>query len=148
MELHTFGSENYLGFVDPFQVPPCPEDPSYPIGYTDVDVYETAAAFTGWTVKDGHWEFPTVDDGTFVYRSSWHDAGPTFSLGMFLNPDQPAPKDGCDILDRIASHPSVAKFVCNTLLRRFFHDRPSQPLHQSQAAVFLAHWNKPHTNPR
>src|SRR3546814_2336747 len=94
MELQTFGSENYLGFMDPFQVPPCPEDPSYPIGYTDVDVYETAAAFTGWTVKDGHWEFPTEDDGTFVYRSSWHDAGPKFPLGMFLNPEQPALKDG------------------------------------------------------
>ena len=38
LELHTFGAENYLGFVDPFQVPPCPEDPSFPIGYTDVDV--------------------------------------------------------------------------------------------------------------
>src|SRR3546814_16401101 len=61
LELHTLGSENYLGFMDPFQVPPCPEDPPYPIGYTDVDVYETAAAFTGWKVKDGHWEFPTED---------------------------------------------------------------------------------------
>lgn len=58
LELHTFGAENYLGFTDPFQVPPCPEDPAYPIGYTDIDVYETAAAFTGWSAKDGHWEFP------------------------------------------------------------------------------------------
>ena len=38
LELHTFGAENYLGFVDPFEVPPCPEDPDYPIGYTDLDV--------------------------------------------------------------------------------------------------------------
>src|SRR3546814_232389 len=143
MELHTFGSENYLGFVDPFQVPPCPEDPSYPIGYTDVDVYETAAAFTGWTVKDGHWEFPTEDDGTFVYRSSWHDAGPKFPLGMFLNPEQPALKDGRDILDRIASHPRVAKFICKKLIRRFCADRPSQQLIDSAAAVFRANWQEP-----
>ena len=143
MELHTFGSENYLGFMDPFQVPPCPEDPSYPIGYTDVDVYETAAAFTGWTVKDGHWEFPDEDDGTFVYRSSWHDAGPKFPLGMFLNPEQPALKDGRDILDRIASHPRVAKFVCKKLIRRFCADRPSQQLIDSAAAVFRANWQKP-----
>ena len=143
MELHTFGSENYLGFVDPFKVPPCPEDPSYPIGYTDVDVYEAAAAFTGWTVKDGHWEFPTEDDGTFAYRSSWHDAGPKFPLGMFLNPEQPALKDGRDILDRLASHPRVAKFICRKLIRRFCADRPSQQLVDSAAAVFRANWQKP-----
>ena len=76
LELHTFGAENYLGFMDPFQVPPCPEDPAYPIGYTDIDVYETSAAFTGWSAKNGHWQFPTENDGTFVYRQSWHDAGP------------------------------------------------------------------------
>ena len=143
MELHTFGTENYLGFVDPFQVPPCPEDPSYPIGYTDVDVYEAAAAFTGWTVKDGHWEFPTEDDGTFAYRSSWHDAGPKFPLGMFLNPEQPALKDGRDILDRLASHPRVAKFICKKLIRRFCADRPSQQLIDSAATVFRANWQKP-----
>lgn len=143
MELHTFGTENYLGFVDPFKVPPCPEDPSYPIGYTDVDVYEAAAAFTGWTVKDGHWEFPAEDDGTFVYRSSWHDAGPKFPLGMFLNPEQPALKDGRDILDRLASHPRVAKFICKKLIRRFCADRPSQQLIDSAALVFRANWQKP-----
>lgn len=46
--------------------PALPRRP-YPIGYTDVDVYETASAFTGWSVKDGHWQYPTEDDGTFVY---------------------------------------------------------------------------------
>lgn len=143
MELHTFGAENYLGFVDPFQVPPCPEDPSYPIGYTDIDVYEAAAAFTGWTLKDGHWEFPAENDGSFVYRSSWHDAGPKFPLGMFLNPEQPALKDGRDILDRLASHPRVAKFICRKLIRRFFADKPSQELVDSAAAVFRANWKQP-----
>lgn len=143
MELHTFGTENYLGFVDPFQVPPCPEDRDYPIGYTDIDVYETAAAFTGWTIKDGHWEFPTDDDGTFVYRSSWHDAGPKFPLGMFLNPEQPALKDGRDILDRLASHPRVARHICKKLIRRFFADNPSQQLIDSAAAVFRANWQHP-----
>src|SRR5688500_2993429 len=105
LELHTFGVENYLGFMDPFEVPPCPEDPSYPIGYTDIDVYETASAFTGWSVKNGHWQFPTENDGTFVYRPSWHDAGPKYVLGNFIYPEQAALKDGRDILDRIASHP-------------------------------------------
>jgi uncharacterized protein (DUF1800 family) len=143
LELHTFGAENYLGFMDPFQVPPCPEDPTYPIGYTDVDVYETASAFTGWSVKDGHWQYPTEDDGTFVYRQAWHDAGPKFVLGKFLNPEQPSMKDGRDILDRLASHPRVAKFICKKLIRRFVSDSPSPALIDSAAAIFRANWQNP-----
>ncbi len=143
LELHTFGAENYLGFMDPFQVPPCPEDPAYPIGYTDVDVYETASAFTGWSIKDGHWQYPTEDDGTFVYRQAWHDAGPKFVLGRFLNPEQPAMKDGRDILDRIASHPRVAKFICKKLIRRFVADKPDQALVDSAAAIFRQNWQNP-----
>ena len=143
LELHTFGAENYLGFMDPFQVPPCPEDPSYPIGYTDIDVYETAAAFTGWTVRDGHWQFPSENDGAFVYRASWHDTGPKYVLGSFIYPEQPALKDGRDILDRIASHPRVAKFICGKIIRRFFADTPPSGLVDSAAEVFRAHWQAP-----
>jgi uncharacterized protein (DUF1800 family) len=143
LELHTFGAENYLGFMDPFKVPPCPEDPSYPIGYTDIDVYETAAAFTGWTVKNGHWEYPNDNDGTFVYRPDWHDSGPKFVLGSFIFPERPALQDGRDILDRIASHPRVAKFVCRKLVRRFFNDDPPQSLVDSAAQVFRQHWQSP-----
>jgi len=143
LELHTFGAENYLGFTDPFQVPPCPEDPSYPIGYTDIDVYETSAAFTGWSAKNGHWEFPTENDGTFVYRQSWHDAGPKFLLGMLIYPEQPAMKDGRDVLDRLASHPRVAKFICKKLIRRFVSDTPKQKLIDSAAVIFRANWQQP-----
>ncbi|TXH71438.1 MAG: DUF1800 domain-containing protein [Lysobacteraceae bacterium] len=143
LELHTLGAENYLGFMDPFEVPPCPEDPSYPIGYTDVDVYETASAFTGWSVKDGHWQYPTEDDGNFVYRQAWHDAGPKFVLGKFLNPEQPAMKDGRDILDRLASHPRTAKFICKKLIRRFVSDRPDPALVDSAAAIFRQNWQHP-----
>jgi uncharacterized protein (DUF1800 family) len=143
LELHTLGAENYLGFTDPNQVPPSPLDPAYPAGYTDIDVYETAAAFTGWTVKNRHWQYPAEDDGTFVYRAAWHDAGPKHVLGMYLGPEQPALKDGRDILDRLASHPGVARFVCRKLVRRFFADRPSQELVDSAAAIFRANWQHP-----
>ena len=143
LELHTFGAENYLGFMDPFAVPPCPEDPAYPIGYTDIDVYETAAAFTGWTSKNGHWEYPNDDDGTFVYRADWHDTGPKYVLGTFIYPERPALQDGRDILDRIASHPRVAKFICTKLIRRFFNDEPTQGLVDSAAAIFRQHWQSP-----
>lgn len=143
LELHTLGAENYLGFMDPFQVPPCPEDPSYPIGYTDIDVYETSAAFTGWSARNGHWQFPTENDGTFVYRQSWHDAGPKFLLGMMIYPEQPALKDGQDVLNRLASHPRVAKFICRKLIRRFVNDTPRQALVDSAAAIFRANWQHP-----
>jgi uncharacterized protein (DUF1800 family) len=141
LELHTFGAENYLGFVDPFSVPPCPEDPSFPIGYSDLDVYDTAAAFTGWTVKDGR--NGPEDDGGFIYRQSLHDAGPKLVLGRYIFPEQPAMKDGRDILDRIAQHPRVAKYVCKKLIRRFISDRPDQALIDSAAAIFRANWQSP-----
>lgn len=140
LELHTLGAENYLGFMDPFAVPPCPEDPTYPIGYTDIDVYETAAAFTGWTVKDGNWQYPNENDGTFAYRQEWHDAGPKFVLGQFMYPEQPALKDGRDILDRLANHPRVASFICKKLIRHFLDDDPDPVLVQSAAAVFRENW--------
>lgn len=139
LELHAFGAENYLGFVDPSSVPPCPEDPRYPIGYTDIDVYETAAAFTGWSVNNDS----TTGDGTFLYRQSYHDAGPKSLLGMVLPPEQPALKDGRDVLDRIASHPRVAKYICKKLIRRFISDTPSQKLIDSAAAIFRANWQHP-----
>jgi uncharacterized protein (DUF1800 family) len=143
LELHTFGTENYLGFVNPFQVPAAPEDPTYPIGYTDLDVYDTAAAFTGWTVRDGRNGFPTENDGAFTYRQSMHDAGPKLALGMYINPEQPEMKDGRDILDRLASHPRVAKYVCKKLIRRFISDAPPQSLIDSAAAIFRANWQQP-----
>lgn len=143
LELHTFGAENYLGFMDPFQVPPDGDDPSYPSGYTDIDVYETASAFTGWSAKNGHWEFPTENDGTFVYRQSWHDAGPKFLLGRMLYPEQPALKDGRDVFDRLASHPRVAKFICKKLIRRFVSDIPDPVLIESAAKIFRQQWQAP-----
>lgn len=140
LELHTMGAEHYLGFTDPFKVPPDPDDAGYPSGYTDVDVYETASAFTGWTLKNGHWQYPIDNDGTFVYRQAWHDAGPKFVLGQLLNPEQPDLKDGRDILDRLASHPAVARHICGKLIRRFINDTPPPALMRSAAAVFRQHW--------
>lgn len=143
LELHTLGAENYLGLMNPFEVPPDPEDPDYPIGYTDIDVYETAAAFTGWTVRNGHWQYPGENDGTFVYRAAWHDQGPKFVLGMFLYPEQPAMQDGHDVLDRLASHPGTARFVCRKLVRRLVADAAPQELVESAAQVFRQHWRSP-----
>ncbi|GAB2520454.1 DUF1800 domain-containing protein [Lysobacter humi (ex Lee et al. 2017)] len=143
LELHTLGAGNYYGFTDPFQVPRDPVDPAYPAGYTDIDVYETASAFTGWTLRNGHWEHPAENDGTFVYRQSWHDAGPKFVLGRLLNPEQPDMKDGRDILDRLASHPGTARFICTKLARRFVSDTPHPGLVAGAAEIFRKYWQDP-----
>lgn len=136
MELHTLGAQNYFGFQDPATLPRDPADSSYPAGYTDIDVYEVAAAFTGWTLRNGHWQYPNENDGSFVYRASWHDANPKTILGRTLPPEQPDMKDGRDVLDRLASHPATARHVCAKLIRRFVGDVPSQPLVWSASRVF------------
>jgi hypothetical protein len=59
---------------------------------------------------------------------------------MFLNPEQPELKDGQDVLDRLASHPRVAKFICKKLVRHFVDDNPPQALVDSAAAIFRANW--------
>jgi uncharacterized protein (DUF1800 family) len=143
MELHTLGTENYYGFQDPATLPRDPADASYPAGYTDIDVYEVAAAFTGWSVRYGHWQYPTENDGTFVYRAAWHDTNPKTILGKQYYPEQPDMKDGRDVLDRLASHPATARHICAKLIRRFINDTPSQSLVWSAAAVFRAKWQAP-----
>lgn len=52
-------------------------------------------------------------------------------------------KDGRDVLDRLASHPRVAKFICRKLIRRFVTDTPRQALVDSAAALFRANWQRP-----
>lgn len=143
MELHTLGAMHYQGFVDPATLPRDPVDPTFPVGYTDIDVYEVARAFTGWTVKDGHWQFPAENDGTFVYRPTWHDTNGKNVLGVVLPQNQPAMKDGRDVLDRLASHPATARFVCGKLIRRFVSDAPPASLVASAAAVFRQNWQAP-----
>src|SRR5262249_35482846 len=54
-ELHTMGTENYAGVVDPFSVPKIGGTATQ---YCDNDVYETARCFTGWRVNDGSWDTP------------------------------------------------------------------------------------------
>src|SRR5690606_1871505 len=73
----------------------------------------------------------------------WHDSGPKFVLGTFLYPERPALQDGRDILDRLASHPRVAGFICKKLVRRFLSDEPPQSLVDSAARVFRDSWRAP-----
>ena len=70
-ELHTMGAAAYLGVLNQDDVPADPDDPSYPIGYVDGDVYEAARCLSGWTISDS--ESQGGDTGLFFYEADWHD---------------------------------------------------------------------------
>jgi len=141
LELHTLGAENYKGVIDPTSVPT--DGNGVAIGYVDNDVYEVTRAFTGWSVKNGHWQYPAENDGTFVYRSVWHDRFGKFVLGKLFAANQPDLKDGRDVLDRLAAHPGTARFVVRKLCRRLIGDAPSDALVNSVAALFQSQWQAP-----
>lgn len=143
MELHGLGAENYFGLLHQNQVPADATNPAIPAGYCDDDVYEAARAFTGWTVKDGHWPYTADNDGTYIYRSTDHDAGIKNVLGVHMYYNQPNELDGHQVMDAIASHPGCARFIARKLCRRFVADEPSDTLVNSIATIFRAQWQAP-----
>lgn len=141
LELHTLGVGNYFGPNPPFDVPcmtttiHCPG--SVPAGYVDNDVYEAAAALTGWTIKNGHWQYPNDNDGSFIYRADWHDRRNKIFLGLYIPPNnQPAMSDGRAVFDRLVAHPGTAKFIATKMCRRFVGDEPSPALIDAVALDF------------
>lgn len=109
LELHTLGAENYLGVMDPFQVPV--GDDGIAIGYVDNDVYEAARSFTGWRVDYSTWEPGVGQSGAFLYYPPWHDRANKFFMHQYIPADQADMKDGQDVLDIIAHHPGTARFI-------------------------------------
>ncbi len=83
MELHTLGVEG---------------------GYTQKDVQEVARAFTGWTIANPR------QGGGFKFEPRMHDDGEKVVLGHKIKSGG-GQKDGEQVLDILASHPSTAHFV-------------------------------------
>ena len=144
IELHTLGVANYFGPGDPFEVPclttsiHCPG--TVPAGYVDNDVYEAAAALTGWTIRNGYWQYPNENDGAFTYRADWHDRRNKIFLGMYIPPNnQPAMQDGREVFNRLVAHPGTAKFIATKMCRRFVGDAPSEALVNAVALDFSTH---------
>ncbi len=146
VELHTLGAENYAGVLRP-------DDPSLPLGigndgaavrlkYVDEDVYSATRALTGWTVRNGHWQFPGENDGSFVFRPAWHDNYSKWFLNRFIQ-SYKGEEDGERVLNTLAAHPGTATHVCRKLCRRLVADNPPQSLVDSAAQVFGEHWQAP-----
>ena len=108
MELHTLGVDG---------------------GYTQADVIAVARAFTGWTIDRPR------DGGSFQFNGAVHDNDPKLVLGKTITAG--GKRDGEQVLDLLASHPSTAKFIATKLARRFVSDEPPASLIDRAAKVFL-----------
>jgi uncharacterized protein (DUF1800 family) len=98
-------------------------------GYTQKDVTEVARAFTGWTI-----DAPRTGGG-FRFASALHDEGGKVVLGHRIKAGG-GQRDGEEVLDLLASHPSTARFISAKLARRFVSDDPPQALVDRMAATF------------
>jgi uncharacterized protein (DUF1800 family) len=140
LELHTLGAENYLNdqYTAWRDVPGA--EAGQAEGYLDLDVYETARAFTGWSVGDGRWiaegEYAPLT-GRFHYIAQWHDPYQKRILGREFPPNNGPMEDGDEVLDMLARHPGTARFVCTKIARRLLADDPDPALVARMAEVFL-----------
>ncbi|MGB9122407.1 MAG: DUF1800 domain-containing protein [Candidatus Angelobacter sp.] len=108
MELHTLGVDG---------------------GYTQKDVTELAKVLTGWTI-----ERPQLG-GEFKFNDRAHEPGPKYVLGRKIG--EHGEKEGEEMLDVLAHHPSTAKFISRKLAMRFVSDNPPQALVDRMAETFL-----------
>lgn len=146
LELHTLGAEAYLNdrYSAWDQVPGATEGLAQ--GYLDLDVYEVARAFTGWSVGDGRWISEGVNaprTGRFHYVEAWHDPYQKRVLGVEFAPNRAPLADGEQVLDMLARHPATARFLCQKLARRLLSDTPDPALVDRLAQVFLAQAEAP-----
>ena len=142
-ELHGLGAENYKGVRPQNSIAPDPDDPAFPSGYVDEDVYEATRCFTGWTVNS---RAADGDTGEFIYLDSNHDRfqKSVLNFGQINFPSDQAPLvDGLKVLDLIANHPGTARYICRKLCQRLVADNPPESLVRSAAQVFRAQREAP-----
>jgi uncharacterized protein (DUF1800 family) len=111
MELHTLGIDG---------------------GYTETDVQEVARCFTGWAITNrGR---PNV--GQFQFYPNRHDQGGKTVLGTVIPPGGGI-RDGEQVVDMLAGHPSTARFISTKLARHFVSDHPPEGLVERMTKIFL-----------
>jgi uncharacterized protein (DUF1800 family) len=96
-------------------------------GYTQKDVEEVARCFTGWSYN------PFT--GTYSFEDKRHDNGEKHVLSHTIAAGGGV-KDGMQVLDLLASHPSTARFIATKLCRRFIADDPPASAVERTAKVF------------
>jgi uncharacterized protein (DUF1800 family) len=146
LELHTLGAENYLNnLYDQWR--DVPKDSSGTAkGYIDEDVYETARAFTGWTVADGSHDGKggnLPNTGEFYYCETWHDQYQKRVLNTEIPHHQAPLADGLKVLDLLANHPATAKTICRKLCIRLVSDTPPTAILNTAIATFIAQKDNP-----
>jgi hypothetical protein len=113
MELHTLGVDG---------------------GYTETDIKEVARCFTGWT-----FQFPrdmAGEFGVFTYVDLVHDQESKQVLGATI-PAGGGQRDGEQVIDLLASHPSTAHYLATKLCRRFISDTPDEATVEAVADAFI-----------
>jgi len=142
LELHTLGVDVYSPGAFHGSVPI--GDDGLAVGYSDADVYDVARCFTGWTVRNGHWQFPedpAYNTGEFFYYPGWHEGGSKFVLGNWISPA--GQQEARTVMDMLARHSATARHLARKLCRRFIDDDPPESLIDSTAAVWQANWQSP-----
>jgi uncharacterized protein (DUF1800 family) len=143
LELHTLGSDAYYPGAAHGEIPM--GDDGLAIGYSDADVYDVARCFTGWTIRDGHWQLPDqpeYDNGDFLFFGNWHEGGNKYVLGNFIF-GPTAQMEAELAMDYLCMHRQTARHLCEKLCRRLVDDEPPQSLVESAATVWADHWQAP-----
>lgn len=139
MELHTLGSDVYYPGAAHGEIEI--GDDGLAVGYSDADVYDVARCFTGWTVRDGHWDLPDTPEyntGDFVYFANWHEGGSKFVLGTWIAPLGQVEADLA--MDFMCMHRQTARHLCEKICRRLIDDEPPEALVESASTVWREHW--------
>jgi len=108
MELHTLGVDG---------------------GYSQQDVMELARCLTGWNVREHFWL------GDFVFKEDLHDTGIKNVLGITI--PNTGIKEAEQVIERLVTHPSTARFIATKLTRRFIADEPPHEIVDKAAQCFL-----------
>jgi uncharacterized protein (DUF1800 family) len=103
-------------------------------GYTQKDVTEVARVFTGWTIRGPVGPVSRPGASGFMFDPRRHDTGDKVVLGHRV--DQGGARDGEQVLDLLARHPSTARFIATKLARRFVADDPPVSVVDRAAARF------------
>jgi uncharacterized protein (DUF1800 family) len=98
-------------------------------GYSQEDVMELARCLTGWNVKEHFWL------GDFVFKEDLHDTGIKNLLGMTIA--SAGIREAEQVIERLVTHPSTARFIATKLSRRFIADEPPREIVERAAQTFL-----------